>query len=125
MGKAAREKEARQPERTMRKMQPATRRLPFRPFPSQLPFHFPDSWKLRPPLRGIESHRTPETIEREAFQYCIRRIMNFVEKEVREGVSTRELRTRAGGARPEAAFVLTHRYDRGFTTNWLEERHSW
>ncbi len=34
-----------------------------------------------------------------------------------EGVSTRELIGRAGGPRPEAAFVLAHGYDRGFTTN--------
>jgi DMSO/TMAO reductase YedYZ molybdopterin-dependent catalytic subunit len=34
-----------------------------------------------------------------------------------EGVSTREIMARAGGPRPEAAFVLAHGYDRGFTTN--------
>jgi DMSO/TMAO reductase YedYZ molybdopterin-dependent catalytic subunit len=34
-----------------------------------------------------------------------------------EGVSTREIMARAGGAPPEAAFVLAHGYDRGFTTN--------
>ena len=34
-----------------------------------------------------------------------------------EGVSTRELLARAGGALPEAAFVLAHGYDDGFTTN--------
>jgi DMSO/TMAO reductase YedYZ molybdopterin-dependent catalytic subunit len=34
-----------------------------------------------------------------------------------EGVSTREILARAGGARPEAAFVLAHGYDDGFTTN--------
>ena len=34
-----------------------------------------------------------------------------------EGVSTRELITMAGGALPEARFVLVHAYDRGWTTN--------
>lgn len=34
-----------------------------------------------------------------------------------EGVSTRELVERAGGAKPEARFVLVHGYDRGWTTN--------
>jgi DMSO/TMAO reductase YedYZ molybdopterin-dependent catalytic subunit len=34
-----------------------------------------------------------------------------------EGVSTRELLERAGGARPEARYVLVHGYDRGWTTN--------
>lgn len=34
-----------------------------------------------------------------------------------EGVSTRALLTRAGGALPEAAFVLAHGYDDEFTTN--------
>jgi DMSO/TMAO reductase YedYZ molybdopterin-dependent catalytic subunit len=34
-----------------------------------------------------------------------------------EGVTTRELVGLAGGARPEAAFVLVHGYDRGWTTN--------
>jgi DMSO/TMAO reductase YedYZ molybdopterin-dependent catalytic subunit len=34
-----------------------------------------------------------------------------------EGVSTREIMALAGGPRPEAAFVLAHGYDRGFTTN--------
>ena len=34
-----------------------------------------------------------------------------------EGVSTRELLAMAGGARPEARFVLVHGYDRGWTTN--------
>lgn len=34
-----------------------------------------------------------------------------------EGVSTREILNRAGGALPEAAFVLAHGYDDGFTTN--------
>lgn len=34
-----------------------------------------------------------------------------------EGVSTRDLLTRAGGALPEAAFVLAHGFDDGFTTN--------
>jgi DMSO/TMAO reductase YedYZ molybdopterin-dependent catalytic subunit len=34
-----------------------------------------------------------------------------------EGVSTRELLERAGGARPEARYVLVHAYDRGWTTN--------
>ena len=34
-----------------------------------------------------------------------------------EGVSTREILSRAGGALPEAAFVLAHGYDDGFTTN--------
>lgn len=34
-----------------------------------------------------------------------------------EGVSTRELLQAAGGACPEARFVLAHGYDRGFTTN--------
>lgn len=34
-----------------------------------------------------------------------------------EGVSTRELLARAGGALPEAAFVLAHGYDDEFTTN--------
>jgi DMSO/TMAO reductase YedYZ molybdopterin-dependent catalytic subunit len=34
-----------------------------------------------------------------------------------EGVSTRELLARAGGALPEAGFVLAHGYDCGFTTN--------
>jgi DMSO/TMAO reductase YedYZ molybdopterin-dependent catalytic subunit len=34
-----------------------------------------------------------------------------------EGVSTREIMARAGGAQPQAAFVLAHSYDRGFTTN--------
>ncbi|MGA2714311.1 MAG: sulfite oxidase-like oxidoreductase [Bryobacteraceae bacterium] len=34
-----------------------------------------------------------------------------------EGVSTREIMERAGGPLPEAAFVLAHGYDRGFTTN--------
>src|SRR6185369_14758777 len=34
-----------------------------------------------------------------------------------EGVSTRELIARAGGARPDAAFVLVHGFDRGWATN--------
>lgn len=34
-----------------------------------------------------------------------------------EGVSTRQLIELAGGARPEAHFVMAHGYDRGFTTN--------
>jgi DMSO/TMAO reductase YedYZ molybdopterin-dependent catalytic subunit len=34
-----------------------------------------------------------------------------------EGVSTREILARAGGAAPEAKFVVAHGYDRGFTTN--------
>ncbi len=34
-----------------------------------------------------------------------------------EGVSTREIVARAGGALPEAGFVLAHGYDDGFTTN--------
>jgi DMSO/TMAO reductase YedYZ molybdopterin-dependent catalytic subunit len=34
-----------------------------------------------------------------------------------EGVSTRELIARAGGARPEAHFVVAYGYDRGWTTN--------
>ncbi len=34
-----------------------------------------------------------------------------------EGVATRELLERAGGARPEARYVLVHGYDRGWTTN--------
>jgi len=34
-----------------------------------------------------------------------------------EGVSTRELLERAGGARPAARYVLVHGYDRGWTTN--------
>jgi DMSO/TMAO reductase YedYZ molybdopterin-dependent catalytic subunit len=34
-----------------------------------------------------------------------------------EGVSTREILQRAGGASPEAAFALAHGYDHGFTTN--------
>ena len=34
-----------------------------------------------------------------------------------EGVSTREILARAGGALPEAAFVLAHGYDDEFTTN--------
>lgn len=34
-----------------------------------------------------------------------------------EGVSTRELLRMAGGAQPEARFVLVHGYDRGWTTN--------
>lgn len=34
-----------------------------------------------------------------------------------EGVSTRHLVELAGGARPEACFVVAHGYDHGFTTN--------
>ena len=34
-----------------------------------------------------------------------------------EGVSTRHLMELAGGAHPEARFVVAHGYDRGFTTN--------
>ena len=34
-----------------------------------------------------------------------------------EGVSTREILARAGGPIPEAAFVLAHGYDEGFSTN--------
>lgn len=34
-----------------------------------------------------------------------------------EGVTTRELVRLAGGARPEAHFVMVHGYDRGWTTN--------
>ena len=34
-----------------------------------------------------------------------------------QGVSTRELMRRAGGARPEAHYVMVHGYDRGWTTN--------
>jgi DMSO/TMAO reductase YedYZ molybdopterin-dependent catalytic subunit len=34
-----------------------------------------------------------------------------------EGVSISEIMARAGGPRPEAAFVLAHGYDRGFDTN--------
>jgi len=34
-----------------------------------------------------------------------------------EGVSTRELIHRAGGARPDTRFVMVHGHDRGWTTN--------
>ena len=34
-----------------------------------------------------------------------------------EGISTREIMARAGGPLPDAAFVLAHGYDEGFTTN--------
>ena len=34
-----------------------------------------------------------------------------------EGISTRHLLDLAGGARPEARFVMAHAYDRGWTTN--------
>jgi DMSO/TMAO reductase YedYZ molybdopterin-dependent catalytic subunit len=34
-----------------------------------------------------------------------------------EGVSTRELLARAGGALPNARFVMAHGYDHGWTTN--------
>jgi DMSO/TMAO reductase YedYZ molybdopterin-dependent catalytic subunit len=34
-----------------------------------------------------------------------------------DGVSTRELVSRAGGVKPEARYVLIHGYDYGFTTN--------
>lgn len=34
-----------------------------------------------------------------------------------EGISTRELLSRAGGALPQASFVLVHGYDHEFTTN--------
>jgi len=34
-----------------------------------------------------------------------------------EGISTAELLKLAGGAKPEARFVLAHGFDRGFTTN--------
>jgi len=34
-----------------------------------------------------------------------------------QGVSTRQLLERAGGARPEAHYVLVHGFDRGWTTN--------
>jgi DMSO/TMAO reductase YedYZ molybdopterin-dependent catalytic subunit len=34
-----------------------------------------------------------------------------------EGVSARELVQRAGGVKPEAAFVVAHSYDDGYTTN--------
>ena len=34
-----------------------------------------------------------------------------------EGVSTRHLLELAGGARPDAGFVMVHAYDRGYTTN--------
>jgi DMSO/TMAO reductase YedYZ molybdopterin-dependent catalytic subunit len=34
-----------------------------------------------------------------------------------EGVSTRELLRQAGGAQPEAAFVMAYGYDRGWSTN--------
>jgi DMSO/TMAO reductase YedYZ molybdopterin-dependent catalytic subunit len=34
-----------------------------------------------------------------------------------QGVSTRELIRRAGGARPEAHYVMVHGYDRGWSTN--------
>src|ERR1017187_9188525 len=34
-----------------------------------------------------------------------------------QGVSTRELIRRAGGARPEAHYVIVHGYDQGWTTN--------
>jgi DMSO/TMAO reductase YedYZ molybdopterin-dependent catalytic subunit len=39
-----------------------------------------------------------------------------------EGVSTRHLIALAGGPRPEAAFVLAHGYDHGWTTNLPLER---
>jgi DMSO/TMAO reductase YedYZ molybdopterin-dependent catalytic subunit len=34
-----------------------------------------------------------------------------------QGVSTRELIQRAGGARPEARYAIVHGYDQGWTTN--------
>ncbi|HVV46644.1 MAG TPA: sulfite oxidase-like oxidoreductase [Bryobacteraceae bacterium] len=79
-------------------------------------------WKLR--MRGLVAQPVEWTwsefnalprVRVFADFHCVTRWSRL--GNVWEGVSTRELVARAGGALPEAAFVLAHGYDRGFTTN--------
>jgi len=81
-----------------------------------------DAWKLS--VRGMVAEPV-EWTWREFTQlprvrvfadfHCVTRWSRL--GNVWEGVSTREIMARAGGPRPEAAFVLAHGYDEGFTTN--------
>jgi DMSO/TMAO reductase YedYZ molybdopterin-dependent catalytic subunit len=81
-----------------------------------------DTWKLS--VHGMTGHPV-EWNWREFNQlprvrvfadfHCVTRWSRL--GNVWEGVSTREIMARAGGPLAEAAFVLAHGYDEGFTTN--------
>ena len=81
-----------------------------------------DTWKLS--VHGMTGHPV-EWNWREFNQlprvrvfadfHCVTRWSRL--GNVWEGVSTREIMARAGGPLPEAAFVLAHGYDEGFSTN--------
>jgi DMSO/TMAO reductase YedYZ molybdopterin-dependent catalytic subunit len=82
----------------------------------------PDAWKLR--IYGLVGNPV-EWNWREFLQlprvkvfadfHCVTRWSRL--GNVWEGVSTREMMARVDGLVPEAAFVLAHGYDDGFTTN--------
>ena len=80
------------------------------------------AWRLR--ITGLVDHVAEftwqEFLELPRVQvfsdfHCVTRWSRL--GNVWEGVSTRELVSRAGGLRQSANFVLAHGYDRGFTTN--------
>jgi len=82
----------------------------------------PDAWKLS--VRGMVVEPVEWTwreftelprVRVFADFHCVTRWSRL--GNVWEGVSTREILARAGGPRPEAAFVLAHGYDEGFSTN--------
>ena len=82
----------------------------------------PDIWKLdvfglvrRPVEWGWQEFNDLPRVRVFSDFHCVTRWSRL--GNVWEGVSTREILTHAGGALPEAGFVLAHGYDRGFTTN--------
>jgi len=81
-----------------------------------------NEWRLR--IRGLVGRETGWTWEEfgklprvKVFAdfHCVTRWSRL--GNVWEGVSTRELLQQAGGALPQAAFVLAYGYDRGWTAN--------
>src|SRR5476651_557117 len=64
---------------------------------------------------GLERISTPPRVKVSADFHCVTRWSRL--GNLWEGVTTRELVQRAGGAKPEARFVTVHGYDRGWTTN--------
>ena len=82
----------------------------------------PNTWKLR--IFGLVAQPV-EWTWREFLElprvrvfsdfHCVTRWSRL--GNVWEGVSTRELMSRAGGVAGQAGFVLAHGYDRGFSTN--------
>jgi len=79
-------------------------------------------WKLN--VRGLVGHEVSwnwdefqklPRIKVFADFHCVTRWSRL--GNVWEGISTRELLQQAGGARPEAAFVMAYGYDRGWTAN--------